>query len=49
MSPQAESLIIGAHLSIAGGLDIALERGQALGCRAIQIFTHNRAQWRIPA
>jgi len=48
MSPQADPLIIGAHLSTAGGLHMALERARELRCRAVQIFTHNRAQWRIP-
>jgi deoxyribonuclease-4 len=36
---------IGAHLSIAGGLWRALERGQALGCGAVQIFLKNQRQW----
>ena len=29
---------LGAHMSIAGGLHLALERGQAIGCGAVQIF-----------
>lgn len=33
-------------MSIAGGLERALERGQAVGCEAIQIFTKNSNQWR---
>ncbi|MBI4115985.1 MAG: deoxyribonuclease IV, partial [Candidatus Omnitrophica bacterium] len=32
-------------MSIAGGLDQAIERGQAVGCEAIQIFTKNSNQW----
>jgi len=39
-------LPIGAHMSIAGGLDKALTRGLQLGCETIQIFTRNRNQWR---
>ena len=29
-------------MSIAGGLHLALERGQAVGCGAVQIFLKNR-------
>ena len=38
--------LLGAHMSIAGGLPQALERGQAVGCEVIQIFTKNNNQWR---
>jgi deoxyribonuclease-4 len=37
---------LGAHLSIAGGLWRALERGRALGCGAVQLFLKNQRQWR---
>jgi deoxyribonuclease IV len=40
-------LLLGAHLSIEGGVGCALERARALRCTAVQLFTHNRAQWRI--
>jgi deoxyribonuclease-4 len=36
---------IGAHVSIAGGLEKSIERGEALSCEAIQIFTKNQLQW----
>jgi deoxyribonuclease-4 len=36
---------LGAHMSIAGGLHRALERGAALGCGAVQIFLKNQRQW----
>ncbi len=39
-------MLIGAHMSIAGGVDKAIERGIALGCKAIQIFTKNTNQWK---
>ncbi|PLX92990.1 MAG: deoxyribonuclease IV [Desulfuromonas sp.] len=38
--------LIGAHVSIAGGLDRAFARGEEVGCSAIQIFTKNASQWR---
>jgi deoxyribonuclease-4 len=39
---------LGAHMSIAGGVARALERGVAIGCDAIQIFLKNNMQWRGP-
>lgn len=38
--------LIGAHISIAGGLDQAPSRGDEIGCTAIQIFTKNQVQWK---
>ena len=37
---------LGMHLSIAGGLPKSLERAQALGCQAVQIFVQNPRSWR---
>ncbi len=37
---------LGAHMSIAGGVDRAIERGHSIGCEAIQIFTKSSNQWR---
>ncbi|PLX85469.1 MAG: deoxyribonuclease IV [Desulfuromonas sp.] len=39
-------LPIGAHMSIAGGMDRAFSRGEEAGCTAMQIFTKNANQWR---
>lgn len=39
---------LGAHMSIAGGLHLALERGRALECGAVQIFLKNQRQWASP-
>ncbi len=39
-------ILLGAHMSINGGLHTALERGASIGCTAIQIFTKNANQWR---
>ncbi len=38
-------MILGAHISVAGGLDLAPARGVAIGCEAIQIFSRNQRQW----
>ena len=37
--------ILGAHVSASGGVEKVFERGEALGCDAIQIFTRNQRQW----
>jgi deoxyribonuclease IV len=39
---------LGAHMSIAGGLHLALERGHALACGAVQVFVKNQRQWAAP-
>jgi deoxyribonuclease IV len=36
---------LGAHMSIAGGLHRALERGREVGCSLVQIFLKNQLQW----
>src|SRR5260221_11409654 len=38
-------ILLGAHMSISGGPSKALERGQSIGCTAIQIFVKNNMQW----
>ncbi|MCL6582866.1 MAG: deoxyribonuclease IV [bacterium] len=37
--------LLGAHLSIAGGVSKSIERGVSLGCAAIQIFTGFSNRW----
>jgi deoxyribonuclease-4 len=37
--------LLGAHMSIAGGLARALERGLEVGCSVVQIFLRNQRQW----
>jgi deoxyribonuclease IV len=39
-------LLAGAHMSIAGGVHRAFERGRLSGCRTIQIFLKNSNQWK---
>lgn len=38
-------ILLGAHVSIAGGLEKAIYRGTELGCTAIQIFTQSNRSW----
>ena len=36
---------LGAHVSIAGGLHKAFDRGIKIGCEALQIFVKNASRW----
>ncbi len=45
MNPNSD-LLLGAHMSIEGGVHRGIARGEALGCTAIQIFTKNASQWK---
>jgi deoxyribonuclease-4 len=42
---ERHSLLFGAHMSIAGEISRAIERGESIGCSAIQIFTKSNRQW----
>lgn len=39
-------MYLGAHLSVAGGVDKSFERAVELDCTAFQIFTKSNRQWR---
>jgi deoxyribonuclease-4 len=39
-------MLVGAHVSTAGGLPNAIERGSELGCESIQIFNQSPRMWR---
>ena len=45
---MATVMLIGAHVSTAGGLVKAHERGVERGCHAIQIFNQSPRMWRLP-
>ncbi len=38
----------GVHVSIAGGIDKAPERAEALGCDTFQLFVSNPRSWAVP-
>ena len=48
-SRRSGGLRLGAHMSIAGGLDKAPLRGQKVGCDTIQVFTKSNRQWHAKA
>jgi deoxyribonuclease-4 len=39
-------MLLGAHLSVAGGVDKAFDRAETLDCTAFQIFTKSNRQWK---
>ncbi len=39
------TLLYGAHMSIAGGIDKAITAGESIGCTTIQLFTKSNRQW----
>lgn len=39
-------ILLGTHVSIAGGVDKAVERAAKIGCTTFQIFTKNSNQWK---
>ena len=42
---KKKEILLGAHMSIEGGLYKAIERGEENNCTAIQIFTKNSRSW----
>ncbi len=48
MNSSQNILLLGAHISTAGGFDQAIARGESIGCTTIQIFTKNNRQWSAP-
>jgi deoxyribonuclease-4 len=39
------SLLLGVHMSIGGGIHLAIERSRSINCTAMQIFVKNNMQW----
>lgn len=44
----ARGMLLGAHVGIQGGVERAPPVAKQLGCEAMQIFTKNQMQWRVP-
>src|SRR5207248_1571751 len=43
-NPQS-AILLGAHMSIGGGVHRAIERSRSIDCTAMQIFVKNNMQW----
>ena len=42
---RASKILLGAHMSIGGGVHRAIERSCSISCNAMQIFVKNNMQW----
>jgi deoxyribonuclease-4 len=40
-----QKILLGAHMSIGGGVHRAIERSRSINCTAMQIFVKNNMQW----
>jgi len=38
-------ILLGAHMSIGGGVHMAIQRARSIGCTTMQIFVKNNMQW----
>ena len=47
-APRRDGLVLGAHVSAAGGLWTAFDRAEEAGCDCMQIFTKNKGAWAAP-
>src|SRR5438477_2492459 len=47
-SPIRNSVLLGAHMSIGGGVHAAIERACSIKCTAMQMFVKNNMQWFAP-
>src|SRR5215510_3333252 len=45
ISDHRSPLLLGAHMSIRGGVSMAIERGRSIHCTAMQIFVKNNMRW----
>ena len=39
-------MLVGSHLSIAGGMHLAIHDATRLGLDCVQVFTKNQRQWK---
>jgi deoxyribonuclease IV len=42
---MTKKILIGSHISAAGGFNKAIERAESIGCSAMQIFTKSNRSW----
>ena len=40
--------LLGSHMSTSGGMAKAIERGESIGCTAIQVFVKGNTRWQFP-
>jgi deoxyribonuclease-4 len=42
---MTKNILLGAHMSIRGGVSMAIERARSIRCTAMQMFVKNNMQW----
>jgi len=42
---RQSKILLGAHMSISGGVHMAIQRARSIGCTTMQIFVKNNMQW----
>src|ERR1700751_4039014 len=42
---RQSKILLGAHMSIRGGVHTAIERARSIGCNAMQMLVKNNMQW----
>jgi deoxyribonuclease IV len=42
---RQSKILLGAHMSISGGVHMAIQRARSIGCTTMQIFVKNNIQW----
>jgi deoxyribonuclease-4 len=45
---RQSKILLGAHMSIRGGVHMAIERARSISCTAMQMFVKNNMQWFAP-
>src|SRR4026208_2260782 len=45
ISDRKSQILLGAHMSIRGGVSMAIERARSIRCTAMQVFVKNNMQW----
>src|SRR5437764_4283925 len=45
ISNRDSQIVLGAHMSIRGGVSMAIQRARSIRCTAMQIFVKNNMQW----
>jgi deoxyribonuclease-4 len=45
LANRQSKILLGAHMSIGGGVHMAIERACSINCTAMQIFVKNNMQW----
>src|SRR5205807_8777702 len=45
LNNRQSAILLGAHMSIGGGVHRAIERSRSIDCTAMQIFVKNNMQW----